>query len=112
MPKKQLTDQQVEEILDSLSGMEKAEPRPFFYTRLQARMAKEADNSAWGRTISLVSRPAVAFSAVVLFLLMNGYFLFNKFGQQPPPSEETYQALAVEYSEMNSPFYEVNQENP
>jgi hypothetical protein len=75
-------------------------------------MASEADNSAWGRIISLISRPAVAFSAVVLFLLINGYFLFNKFNQEPAANEQSYQALAVEYTEINSPFYDVNQENP
>lgn len=110
MPKKRLTDQQVEEILDSLSGMEKAEPRPFFYTRLQARMAVETDPSAWGKTMAILSRPVVALAALVIFLLVNGFILFNKFERKSVVTEESYQALAVEYSEMNSPFYE-NPEN-
>jgi hypothetical protein len=101
MPKKRLTDRQVDEILDSLSGMEKAEPRSFFYTRLQARMSAETDTSAWGRVVALVSRPAVALAMVVVFLLVNGYILFNRVERDPlPTQDQSYQALAVEHSDV------------
>jgi hypothetical protein len=101
MAQKRLTDRQVDEILDSLSGMEKAEPRPFFYTRLQARMSAETDMSAWGRAVALVSRPAVALGMLVVFLLVNGYILFNRVERDPLPAQESsYQALAVEHSDI------------
>lgn len=109
MASKRLTDKQMDEILDSLSGMEKAEPRPFFYTRLQARMAAETDPSPWGKAMAILSRPVVALATLVIFLLVNGFILFNKFERKTTVTEESYQALAMEYSEMNSPFYETTE---
>lgn len=101
MAKKQRTDRQVDEILDSLSGLEQASPRPFFYTRLQARMSAETDMSAWGRAVALVSRPAVALAMLVVFLLVNGYILFNRVERDPLPAQESsYQSLAVEHSDI------------
>lgn len=101
MSKKRLTDRQVEEILDSLSGLGKAEPRPFFYTRLQARMSAETDTSAWGKAVALVSRPAVALAMLAIFLLVNGYILFNRVERDPAHAQEqSYQALALEQSDI------------
>jgi hypothetical protein len=101
MAKKRLSDSQVEEILDSLTGIGKAEPRPFFYTRLQARMSAETDSSAWGRAVALISRPAVALAMLVVFLLVNGYILFNRVERDPVQAQEqSYQALAVEHADV------------
>ncbi|MDP5122142.1 MAG: hypothetical protein NWQ46_11145 [Spirosomaceae bacterium] len=40
-------DKKIEETLNSLDGMNRAEPRPFFYTRLKARMENEASVSTY-----------------------------------------------------------------
>jgi hypothetical protein len=40
-------DKKIEETLNSLDGMNRAEPRPFFYTRLEARMENEASISTY-----------------------------------------------------------------
>jgi hypothetical protein len=112
MAKKKRTEQQVEEILDSLSRMEKAEPRPFFYTRLQARMAAEADPSAWGRAMAFLSRPAVSLATLILFLLVNGAILFNAVKKNQAVEVDNGQALASEYVEMGNQYAYVNQYNP
>ena len=110
MSRKSTHSPQVEEILESLNGIEKAEPRPFFFTRLQARMARESDPSVFGRAISVFSRPAVVMATLLVFLLVNGYFLFNRMSPSQPATEEvTYQALAVEYTNLNAPaLYDSN----
>ena len=38
-------DKKIEETLNSLDGVNRAEPRPFFYTRLKVRMENEASAS-------------------------------------------------------------------
>lgn len=40
-------DKKIEETLNSLDGVNRAEPQPFFYTRLKARMENEAGVSAY-----------------------------------------------------------------
>lgn len=110
MARKNTPSAPVEDILESLSGIERAEPKPFFFTRLQARMSREADPSLWGKTVSLLSRPAIAMATLFLILLINGYFVFNRMHPSPStPEEVTYQALAVEYTNLNAPaLYDTN----
>jgi hypothetical protein len=112
MARKQRTEQQMDEILDSLSGMEKADPRPFFYTRLQARMAAETDPSLWGRSIAFLSRPAVSMATLVLFLLVNGAILFSAVKKNEAEEGDNSQSLASEYVEMGNQYAYVNQDNP
>ena len=40
-------NKQIEETLNSLDGVNRAEPRPFFYTRLEARMENESSISTY-----------------------------------------------------------------
>jgi hypothetical protein len=64
----------VDEALESLNAIKRAEPTPFFYTRLRARMEKEQKN-AWERLAALLAKPAVATMSLVLILAINAFFL-------------------------------------
>jgi hypothetical protein len=111
MANKNFSDQEIEAILNSLEGIQKATPQPFLYTRLMARM-QWADNSVWSRVLQFVSKPAYALGLIVVFLLINGYILFNQFNTTTEPAEESTQALAMEYTSLTSPFYDNNEETP
>lgn len=63
------------EALNSLDGLQRAEPRPFLYTRLSARMQQPA--GIWERSVRYISRPVVAFCCLLLVLLVNGIVLLN-----------------------------------
>ncbi len=56
-----------DEYLKVIDGMQDAEPKPFFYTRLQASMQKNEE-------YFIVWKPSLAF-ALTLILLLNIYFL-------------------------------------
>lgn len=66
----------VDRVLNSLDGMERAQPQPWFYTRLKTRLSKE-ETTAWEYISRLLSRPVVAVTSLCLVLLMNGYFLLQ-----------------------------------
>jgi hypothetical protein len=85
--------------LNSLEGISRAEPRPFLYTRLNARMQQESANF-WERTARYLTRPAVAMVCVLLVLLANGLALINKKTAEPDLPE----LMAEEYtaSEMGN----------
>lgn len=71
-----------DEFLQSLEGMSHAEPQPYFYTRLQARIQRSGEVfTAW--------KPSFAF-ALSLVLVMNIYFLKNNDRVQQPinPQQE------------------------
>ena len=111
MANKNFSEQELEAILNSLEGIQKAAPQPFLYTRLMARMQR-ADNNAWSRALQFVSKPLYALGLILVFLLINGYILFNQFNNTAEPAEESTQALAMEYTSLTSPFYDNNEETP
>ncbi len=63
-------EKKVAEALDSLEGMHRAEPAPWFYTRVNARLQKEA-GSIWVSAGRLLSRPGIAIAGVMIILTMN-----------------------------------------
>lgn len=114
MNRKEHIDRSVEDTLFSLDGLKRAEPAPFFYTRLMARMEGE-NATSMERFLALVSRPAFAITTAVIFLLLNGLILSSLFrSRQLNSGEEPGQAMAYEYthSTSNNTFYANNPEHP
>lgn len=90
-----------ESALNGFDGITRAEPRPFLYTRLSARMNNQnAPANFWERSARYLSRPAVAFACVLMVLLANGLVLLNKKTAVSDQSE----LLADDYTagEMNT----------
>ena len=70
-------DSRAEKALDSLEGIQRAEPQPFFYTRLRARFEREEKN-VWETIGSFLARPAVAVGSLCLILALNVFILTQK----------------------------------
>lgn len=88
--------------MDSLSGIQRAEPSPYFYTRLQAQFAA-TDISTWGTIISKITRPAFAFVAIFIIILLNSFVIYSAgVGEKV----ESVEVLAEEYR-MNVSLYDV-----
>jgi len=81
----------IDAILDSLEGMERANPAPFLHTRLMARMERER-SGGWSQAMEWLSRPAVAIGLSLLFVLLNGTVLFSDADVTPGTAEN---AMAV-----------------
>jgi len=75
MTSKEKIQQEIEQTLQCIDGVKRAEANPFLFTRIQARMAKK--DSAWERTFSFISRPAIAMAIVVLVMAVNGWALLG-----------------------------------
>lgn len=75
-------ENKVEKALDSLDGIQRAQPRPYFYTRLTARIARQ--DKEWGGIISLISRPLFAAAMVSAVLLVNSWILFKSIDSATP----------------------------
>lgn len=109
-------DKMIDEILNSLDGCSPAVAPDFFYTRLKARMEKEAAPAA--RTFWTL-RPAYAFAGMALIVLINVIAVFNQpkaVVEDSTSSIETdsFQSLAAEYrlneSSSSISVYNLNQE--
>ena len=59
-------EKKIEQTLKVLDELPRAEPKPFFYTRLQARMQGQAEE-----TVRWRMRPAFIWSGLVVIILLN-----------------------------------------
>lgn len=69
-------EKRVEETLNSLDGIQRAEAQPWLFTRVKARLQEE--KTAWGTMSSFLARPAITIAGLCLILMLNGFLLFNE----------------------------------
>jgi hypothetical protein len=93
--------QQVEAILNSLDGIERAAPEPFFYTRLMARM-DQLNDSPWNKWLQILSKPSIAVAILSLFILLNGVMLFSKSDQEDDNNASLNDYSLVQHSNYYS----------
>jgi membrane-bound ClpP family serine protease len=105
MNNKNRIQEELEKTLNSLDGIQRAPANPYLFTRVKARLENE-EKSFWGRALTVLSRPSVAVSAIVLTILINTaiFFEFGSEKVQIPPDEE--QAFAREYNLSDNTIYE------
>ena len=77
MDKRPDIGKRAEKALESLDGMKRAEPQPFFYTRLIARLER-GEKNVWELAGSFLARPAVAIVGLCLILAFNVVILVQK----------------------------------
>lgn len=102
MTSKEKIQQEIEQTLQCLDGVKRAESNPFLFTRIQARMNKRS--SRWEeRTFSFISKPAIAIAIVVLVMAVNGWALWGGSGtSEVVTSELNGSELANEYNVVAS----------
>ena len=84
-------DEEIERTLQSLEGIQPAGPKPFFYTRLQARMEqKKVEQKGWQW------RPAYAYTALGLVLLLNFATIYTLTHTSTKP-QSTAESFVNEY---------------
>jgi hypothetical protein len=70
-------EKRVEETLDSLDGIQRAEPQPWLFSRVKGRLMQE-EKTAWGAVGSFLARPAIAIAGLCFILMLNGFLVFNQ----------------------------------
>lgn len=96
---------ELEEIIESLNGAQRAEPMPFLYTRIEARMAKE-ESSGFSYAFRIITAPAFSLAIAILFIIINGYFMVKNTEQQID-TDDFNQGLAAEYNQHALNPYEI-----
>lgn len=71
-------NQKIEGALNSLNGVQRAEPQPWLYARIMKRLSREEDRSVWVSISSFLARPTVAIAGLCLILVLNGVLLFRE----------------------------------
>ncbi|WP_018630279.1 hypothetical protein [Niabella aurantiaca] len=70
----------IETILNSFDGIQRAESRPFMYTRVRARLSEESN--FWTRTSSIIAKPVVAICCLVSVVTVNVYLIIKANNEQ------------------------------
>jgi hypothetical protein len=60
----------IDETMQSIDNISRATPKPFFYTRLEARILKE-EGGFWESMSRMMSKPAIAVATISLVLIIN-----------------------------------------
>jgi hypothetical protein len=105
---KQIPDmKRIEKALESLDGIQRATPQPYFYTRLKARLDRK--EREWSGITGIISRPAYALAMICVVLLVNTWAVMNssdESSQVNPIQVATDQQLPDEYNVAVNTFYD------
>lgn len=71
-------EKRVEDALNSLDGIQRAEPQPWLFSRVKGRLSKEEEKSGWETISSFLSKPTVAIAGLFLILGLNGVLVYNQ----------------------------------
>lgn len=94
----------IEEIINSLDGLKRAEPSPFLFTRIQAKMIKEEGSTSMS-FLRFITKPAFAMAIAILLIGINGYLIYGDSSTDISPSDFS-QPLAAEYVQHTHNPYE------
>jgi hypothetical protein len=88
-------DDKIDKTLGALEGIERAEPNPFFYARLKARM--ENAQEALPPRIRWVMKPSFVFSGLALIIILNVVSVINYSKNSQQPEKQSIEGFASEY---------------
>lgn len=95
MSNKEELEKKINQTLNSLEGLGKAEASPFFYTRLEAKMEQQLLPASSSLTFLGEFRWSVA--ALSLFMIMNITSLFFLTGTDTASEEASLETFSQEY---------------
>ena len=104
-------NKKIDDVLQSMDGIKKASPRPFLFTRLEARMLNE--RNIWSEISSFVARPVIAFACICFVLVLNAMvILLSGTSGNSLTQQGSELATADEYSQVSYTFYDFENTKP
>jgi hypothetical protein len=101
MTQKEKIQQEIEQTLETLNGVKRAQANPYLFTRIKARMNKKANG--WDGVFSFISKPVIAVAIVLLVMAVNGWALWGSdSGDTIGESPNSFSELANEYNTVAS----------
>ncbi len=110
MKENNLISKRVEDTLNSLDGLQKASPGPFFYTRVMARMETE-EQSVWSSLTSFFTKPYVVAGIISAMLLINATAVFQS-DAKDPLADQADVSMVDEYKIASTSFYDYTNTEP
>jgi hypothetical protein len=102
-------EKRIDDTLNSLDNMRRAEANPFLFTRIQARM--QQTRSGIERVMALAGKPAFAFLVLVIVLVTNMVVMLKGSSEGPTLTQEQTQFAVADEYDLNVPSL-YDYENP
>jgi hypothetical protein len=102
MTHKEKIQEEIERTLQSFDRVKRAEANPFLFTRIKARMNKNA--GGWESVFSFLSRPVIAIAILLIVMAVNGWALWGSNGPDEIAGgvNDNASELATEYNTVAS----------
>ena len=99
----------IESLLSSLDGIQKASPGPYFFTRVQARLQQDQPGT-WGSIIRVITRPSIALGTLCLVVVVNAAALFYHREETTAVAQQLEQVSPDEYNTTlaSNSYYDEN----
>ncbi|MEO6539410.1 MAG: hypothetical protein ABIN74_00410 [Ferruginibacter sp.] len=111
MNKQEKINKMIEDALNSVDDVQRAEPKPFLLTRIHARM-NIGTESVWEKAGWFITRPAVAFTGLCLILLINVMVMMNNNAVNTVNTTEVAQNSTDEFSSSVATIYDIENTQP
>ena len=108
-------DKEFNKAFSSIEGIQRAEAPSWFFTKLEARMLRQANNpkSSWENILSWLTRPAVALAGICLVIFINASVLFFKpFSSNESLAVVSEQTSSDEYSQVSTTLFDYENIKP
>lgn len=109
MKSSEMFNEFTEDALNSLDGLERATPAPYLLTRINQKLDTQPTTS-WEKLTWFIGKPAIAFPALILILIMNVMAIVNQDSLPASVVEQTATLPGDEYSISVATIYD--SENP
>jgi hypothetical protein len=97
-------EDRLEAALNSLDGIRRAAPQPYFFTRLKARISSR--EGEWGKIAGFISRPVYALAMICIVLFVNTWIVFDNGNEAVPGNtSQVVNDLPEEYNLAVNTFY-------
>lgn len=97
-------EENINAAMNSLDGIQRATPGPFFFTRVNARQER-MQKSPWQVMARTITRPAVIISGLCLVLLINVWVIVTRSEGVSSNQQNSELVLADEYAATSSSLY-------
>lgn len=102
-------DKKIDKDFSSIEGIQRAEAPSWFFTKLEARMLRQANNSKsyWENISAWLARPAITLAGIFIILFINASILFfNPFASNDSLAVVSEQTNSDEYSQVSATLFD------
>lgn len=112
MNKEEHINKLIDEIMGSTDKIERAQPKPFLQTRINARLNR-SNESFWEKAGWFIGRPSVAISGLALLFLINGLaIMLNRTEPVTASTEQLAQDNSDEFAYNVATIYDIENNEP